>query len=63
MMESFELIYLALYQIRTWVQGRVNNLLGRPQIRRHDGDLVLLVGRDQSLGLLQARGRGQQCAE
>jgi hypothetical protein len=42
--------------IRTWVQGRVNNFLGRPQIRGHGGDFVLLVGRDQGLGLFQTRG-------
>jgi hypothetical protein len=37
----------------TRVQGRVNDLLGGPQLRRHSWDTVLLVGSNEVLSILQ----------
>lgn len=42
------------------MQRRVHHLLRLPQVRSHGRDLVLLVGSNQTLGLLQPRGRDEQ---
>lgn len=44
----------------TRVQRRIDDFFRAPQLRRHAGDLILLVGSDEALRVVQASGRDEQ---
>lgn len=47
---------------RTWVEGRVDDLLGLPELWRHRRDLSLLVVAEEGLGLLETGAADEQGA-